>query len=123
MPVQYHQSNTHTHINVRTYRNHLDPTHMKWLLFPPARRLDLNMIPRPTAHPQSSLLRAEPFARELAECIVICTICLYVGIAAEGRETWYAVPEFARPVVRPKVIEHPHEHFVHLRKIITVLSL
>ena len=89
---------------------------MKRLLFLATRRLDLNMIPRPTAHPQASFLRAEPLARELAARIVICEIRKYVGVAAKGREAWYAVPEFARPVVRSKVIEHPHEHFVHLRK-------
>jgi len=96
----------------RTYRSHLEPAHMKRLLLSSTRRLDLDVIRRPPALPRRSLLRSEPRARELAVRVQIRKVG--VGLSSEWCKARNLVTQFARPVVRPKVVQHADEYFVHL---------
>jgi len=95
-----------------TYRSHLEPAHMKRLLLSSTRRLDLDVIRRPPALPRRSLLGSEPRARELAVQVQIRKVG--VGLSSEWCEARNLVTQFARPVVRPKVVQHADEYFVHL---------
>ena len=112
-------TNHHTHANIiigsdgtRTHRDHLRPTHMERLVVLSARRFDLNVVPRPAALPQRGLLRTIPLARELSARVVVRKVC--VGSSAERRKAVDKMPQFARPIVRPKVVQLPAEHFVNL---------
>ena len=95
-----------------TYRDHVGPTHVERLALLSARRLDLNVVPRPTIVPLRGLLGTKPLARELSARILIRKV--RIGRPAERCKTRNNVPHLARPIYRPKVIQHPGEHFVDL---------
>ena len=118
-----HRINTNTAI-VRgdTHRDHLDTTHVERLVLLSTRRLYLNVVPWPATMPHGSLFGAKPLARELSARILIRKV--RIGRPAERRKTGNTVSQLARPIVRPKVDQHPVEHLVHLyADIISVLSI
>ena len=95
-----------------TYRDHVGPTHVERLALLSARRLDLNVVPRPTTMPCSGFLGAKPLKRELSARILIRKV--RIGRPVERREAGNTVPQLACPIFRPKIDQHPVEHLVHL---------
>jgi hypothetical protein len=85
---------------------------MKRLILLSTRRLDLNVVPRPAAQPRSGLLRSKPLARKLSTRIIIRKVSM--RRPAERRKARNTMPELARPIIRPKVIQHTYEHFENL---------
>jgi hypothetical protein len=115
--LAYADYQIHTAIGINygsdgTHRDHLILTHMEWLVRLSARRLDLNVVPRPAAKPRTVPLRAEPGTRELSARIVVRKD--RVGRTVERRKAGGTVPHLACPIVRPKVVQYADKHFVRL---------
>ena len=95
-----------------THRGHLNLAHVERFVLLSARRLDLNMIPRPAAMPHISFLWAEPLARQLSARILVRKGRF--GRRGERRKAGGTVPYLTCPIVRPKVVQQPAENFVRL---------
>lgn len=95
-----------------THRGHLNLAHVERFVLLSARRLDLNMIPRPAAMPHIGFLWAKPLARQLSARILVRKggFCR----RGKGRKAGGTVPYLTCPIVWPKVVQQPAENFVRL---------